>query len=39
VADLKVHAGKHFCWCESAVALFWIQEKPARLNVIVANRV
>jgi len=31
VADLKVYVGKYFCWCDSAVALSWIQEKPARL--------
>ncbi|XP_044312542.1 uncharacterized protein LOC123037110 [Drosophila rhopaloa] len=39
VANLKMYAGKHYCWCDSAVALSWIREEPARFNVFVANRV
>ncbi|XP_070138796.1 uncharacterized protein [Drosophila bipectinata] len=39
VAKLKVYVGKYFCWCNSAVALSWIQEESSRLNVFVANRV
>ncbi|XP_044315306.1 uncharacterized protein LOC123037686 [Drosophila rhopaloa] len=39
VANLKMYAGKHYCWCDSAVALSWIREEPARFNVFVAKRV